>query len=128
MGRLLSKQGVQPDLLISSPAKRATETARQFANELNISADNIRYEKNLYMANSEEIIEIIRNLDGDLQTVMLFGHNPGLTDAVNKLSDFHIDNVPTCGVVLMQTDSQSWKDIATKRSTFVSFEYPKKYL
>lgn len=46
---------------------------------------------------------------------MLFGHNPGLTNLFNEISDAYLDNLPTCAVVMIQFESQSWTNIFTKK-------------
>ena len=52
-----------------------------------------------YGASAWEIFEISRGLDDRHEHVMIFGHNPGLTDAANMLTGAAIDNVPTAGLV-----------------------------
>jgi phosphohistidine phosphatase len=58
---------------------------------------------------------------------MCFGHNPALTDLVNHISTTHfIDNVPTCGVVEMTFDIESWASVGEVEPSQVDFDYPKK--
>lgn len=55
---------------------------------------------------------------------MFFGHNPTMTDLVNRLMDFKIDNMPTCGAFCAAFDVVSWADVVEARGTFVVFEHP----
>jgi hypothetical protein len=58
--------------------------------------------------------------------VFLFGHNPGLTDLVNELSEEPIPNVPTCGVVEFRIAGASWSDVRRDTVRRVDFDYPKR--
>jgi phosphohistidine phosphatase len=127
MAKLLSQQGVSPDKIVSSPANRAVTTALFFCDPLSYNFDDISLKAKLYEASSEEILDVIRNLDNSFNDVMLFAHNPGLTDLANNLIDNSIDNIPTCGIVSLNLKIKSWEEINPKNSEKIFFEYPKKY-
>jgi phosphohistidine phosphatase len=71
------------------------------------------------------LLMLVRQLPEEVDSVLLFGHNPALTALVNHLSDFSLDNLPTAGVVAIGFDT-SWVDITTKSGRKLFFEYPKK--
>jgi phosphohistidine phosphatase len=125
MGERLSKREIEPDVILSSPATRAMVTAKIIAQELGHPQDEIRVDERLYGASAFELLEIIQALNDRLDCVMLFGHNPGLTDLANDLGG-DIDNVPTCGVVEMEFDTDSWALIDDVDPTRIDFDYPKK--
>jgi phosphohistidine phosphatase len=127
MAKLLSKQGVSPEVIISSPANRAITTARYFCDLLNYSFQNIVLEPKLYEASGEEILDVVFNIKDSVNNIMLFSHNPGLTDLADNLSAKPIDNIPTCGIVAFSFNIQSWEKINNNNSEMVFFEYPKKY-
>ncbi len=127
MGKLLKKLGVTPQLIITSPAERTYSTAKIFADELNYDIDKIEVKKSLYLADYEEMIEIINNINESYSVVLLFGHNPGLTDLSNVLSDEEIENIPTCGVVSFTPRPDKWNEIKAKSCTLNFLEFPKKY-
>jgi phosphohistidine phosphatase len=58
---------------------------------------------------------------------MIVGHNPGLTLLNNHISHHYIDNIPTCGIVALQTE-KDWKEIGKYSCRFLFFEHPKMYL
>ena len=126
MGNILYDKEVVPDLIISSPAKRAKRTAMEIADKLGYSQKKILFDENLYEASSQDILEIIRNINDEYNSIMIFGHNPGLTMLNNSVSNFYIDNIPTCGVVAMQ-HSDKWMDIKSNSCKHLFFEYPKLY-
>jgi phosphohistidine phosphatase len=128
MGKRLKEKGILPTLMITSPAKRARSTARKIAEEIKYKKDDIKEERKLYHAEEDVILEVIRKIKDKHNVVMLFGHNPGLTNFVNSLQDkeFDIDNVPTCGIVAFQLKIDSWNDISWGKGTMVFFDYPKR--
>jgi phosphohistidine phosphatase len=125
MGERLAKREIEPDAMITSPATRALTTAEIIAREIGHPEEEIRVDEHLYGASAFELLEIIQELDDHLDCVMLFGHNPGLTDLANDLG-CDIDNVPTCGIVELEFDIDSWSCIDDGDPTCIDFDYPKK--
>ena len=127
MAGVLKKKGIKIDLILSSPAKRALITAKIFAKELGIPEKEIMADKNIYEASRKELLKLLIETDNSINNLMLFGHNPGLTYLSNYLCDFETDNIPTCGIISMQMDFDSWKYLGNKSCNLKFFEYPKKY-
>lgn len=118
------KGGVIPDILISSPAVRALETAGIFAAELGYPPDKIARRKALYDQNANVFRAVLREMKDSCERIMLFGHNPSITDAARAFApEFH-DEIPTAGVVTIAFDITSWKEIADGRGTMKSVKYP----
>lgn len=127
MPKILIQQGVNLDLIITSPANRAITTAKYFCESLSYFFNNIRVEPKLYGAGNEDILSVIQNIDNSFSNIMLFAHNPGLTDLTNDLINKKIDNVPTCGIVTLISKIDSWDGLSKDNTELVFFEYPKKY-
>ena len=128
MGNLLRQKGVSPDVIISSPAKRAITTAKTIAKEVGYPINKIMEVENIYEASAGELINIINDIDDKHETAILFGHNPGFTMLSNYLSGQRIDNLPTCGVVHIEFPFESWNKVEIDSGKLIEFEYPKKYL
>jgi len=128
MAQLLVKQGVKPDLLVSSPAKRALTTAIFFAEAFGLSADDVQREPNIYEAHPMQIQHIISKLPNDSSTVMIFGHNPTFTDVANVFTKDYIDNLPTCGVVKITSSAESWGSFSETNSKVIACYFPKEVL
>ncbi len=126
MGKILSGKGITPDLIISSPAKRAAVTAKIISSAIGYPEKNIEFNNNIYDATGGELLKIISQTDNNYNSIMIFAHNPGLTILQNNLSDRFIDNIPTCGVVALQLGN-SWNKAEINSAKFIFFEYPKKY-
>lgn len=127
MGKFLKKENHYPDLILSSPAKRALKTARIIAEEIGYPKNKIEEEIKIYEASVSDLLKITNQLDEKLNTVFLFGHNPGFTDFLNYLTDESISNIPTCGIAKIEFEVDSWKKISGGTGKLVYFNSPKKH-
>lgn len=112
-GRELLKIQLCPDLIISSPAVRTTQTARIFADLLGYPAGKIRYEKKLYSGmQAGAFIRMLQELDDQYDTAMVVGHNPTVYYFITfLLPDFSLD-VPTCSTIVMDFKVDRWADLS----------------
>ena len=127
MGNKLKEKGIIPGLIVTSPAKRAANTAKTIAVEIGFSEKEILINENIYEASSAELINVIHNFDNKYNSIMMFGHNPAFTMLNNYLTDHYIDNIPTCGVVGIQFNS-SWKSVQSGSGKSLFFIYPKMFV
>jgi len=125
MGKRLAKCKVKPDLIVSSPARRALSTAEIFANELDYKAKDIVVDARLYATEAETLLGVIGELSDKLKCVMLFGHNPEFTDLAHRLSS-EVTLMPTCAVAEFTFESKSWSTIGSAKPAKVVLDYPKK--
>lgn len=126
MGGLLKNKNVKPDLIVSSHAERAKQTAFSFAASLGYPEKHILISQRLYEASYIEIIDIINETDNDVMVLLVFGHNPGLTTLHNIICDKYIDNIPTCGITEYEFNG-NWNQLNASTCKLISFEFPKKY-
>ena len=127
MGKLLNERGEIPEMMISSPAKRAFSTAKRIAEEVDYPSKKIEKDEALYMADTDDFLSVIQSAPDSVNKLMLYGHNYGITYFANHISASDIDNIPTCGVVRIDFDAESWKEIDNKKGKLIFFEYPKKH-
>lgn len=125
MGARLRKRGFTPDLILSSSAVRARHTTELVAAELGLAADQIRYEKDLYLASAPELGDMLPDLAEDHEDVVIVAHNPGLTSFANRIADAQIDNLPTCGVFSVLLDIDGWSEVLHRRGKLDFFDFPK---
>ncbi|HTF17961.1 MAG TPA: histidine phosphatase family protein [Chryseolinea sp.] len=127
MGKRLKEKEIHPDLIISSPAKRAFATAKKIAKILKYPRDSIKVEKKLYDGDEDSMLAALSKLKDKHNVVIMFGHNPGLTDFVNSImsEELDIDNVPTCGVVAFQFQAERWDQVTWGTGKMLFFDYPK---
>ena len=98
-------------LMFCSTAKRATDTALIFAQNLNFPIDSILFSDDFYTFDATELEKVIKSFDAATESVILFGHNAAITNFVNKFGHISIDNVPTCGFVSISFDTNCWSKI-----------------
>lgn len=128
MGRQLLELKVVPDLIISSSANRAKTTASIIAKEIGYQEENILLEEDLYHASTFDIKSVIQSVSDEHNTIFVFGHNPGFTDLANQFNPKdYIPNVPTCGIVTIQSKATTWKEVNTENSKAIAFIYPKMF-
>ncbi len=126
MGRELAKRGFIPDLIVSSPAKRALKTAVNIARRVGASPRKIERNEIMYSSGIEGILGMIRKLDDGIRTAIVVGHNPDITALANRLGDFRIDNVPTCGMVCFNFEGRKWQKAIDSGGKMAFYEFPKK--
>ncbi|OEK08392.1 histidine phosphatase family protein [Flavivirga aquatica] len=99
------------NMVMSSDAVRAKTTAKIFINNLNINEDIVHYDHKLYDFAGNDLIEVIKSCDNSIDNLMIFGHNHAITAFVNTYGSQYIENVPTCGIVIIQFDIKKWNDL-----------------
>ena len=120
MAELMKEKGVHPDIILSSPARRARSTGKYFARALD---SKLLLDEAIYEASPSTLKRVIRKAFESYDKVMLIGHNPSLTILCNELSDYFIDNLPTAGIVGIEFTSGD-----LDKGKMIFFEYPKKGL
>lgn len=125
MAKRILARGIHIELIISSTALRALTTAKYFANEIEISTANIIQHDFLYHAPPERFVKAIIQIPDEINTAAIFAHNPGITDFVNQLTATQIDDMPTCAVFAIQIDTDSWRNWASAKKTYLFADWPK---
>ena len=125
MAARLKNREILPDLLVSSPAKRALSTAKHFAAGFGISAAAIQEEQAIYEADSSTLLNAINRFDNKYNRIFLFGHNPGLTDLLNYLTDANLYNLPTAGIAVIDFPSNDWTLVSQYTGNLLLFDFPK---
>ena len=82
-------------------------------------------EEDFYFLGSGSIEAVIRSQDDGLNALMLVFHNPDITYFVNSIDDVRIDNVPTSGLIKLDSDIKQWQDWSHTNTQFDYFDYPK---
>jgi|TARA_B100000745_G_scaffold230192_1_gene154451 phosphohistidine phosphatase len=127
MGKLIMDKGEKPELLISSPANRAFSTAKVFASAMGLHETDVLIKDTIYGAGVHQLLNLVQDVDDLYNSIMLFGHNPTFTSFGNMVSGENIMNIVTCGVVRIDFEFSSWKNIDFNSGRMIYYEYPKKY-
>ena len=120
-----TERGGQPDLIISSTAKRAMMTAQIFADAFGIAASKIVGEKEIYDAFVSNIVKLINNLPYEANVALMFGHNPTFTSVANWFSkETYVNDMPTCSIVRLEANVADWKGFDRDTADLTGFWYP----
>ena len=122
---VLQKKIAIPDVFIASCANRALHTAMIFSYTFNYPLVNLRISKSLYNFSDGYLIKTVKALDDGFDSAIIFSHDHGISDYVNKFGSIILDHVPTCGVIGIKFDTNHWKNI--KSGTTFLTEFPKHY-
>lgn len=127
MGKIIQEKYQKPDLILSSPAVRAKTTAQIIAKAIDYPEKEIQYIEDLYFADTETYLDIIRKLDTDFKHIFVVSHNPGTTYIINRVSNARLDYMPTCGIAEIEFDENSWANINDKSGKIKQFDIPKNH-
>lgn len=122
--RLLDKQ-IKLDAFVTSTAKRALQTASHFIKIYERPLEELQLRDELYHAPASVYRDVLSALPDTVQSVAIFGHNPGITEFVNSLTSTRIDDMPTCGIFAFTADTERWSGFALSRKSFLFFDAPK---
>ena len=127
MARRLRARKLRPDRILTSPAVRALTTATIMAHELKVNAAHVLQDERLYLASAPDMLAVVREKGHDATHLMVFGHNPGITEFVNQLSaGEQIDNMPTCAIYTLQFAIAAWSELEWSSGIDADFDYPKR--
>ncbi len=126
MAQRINGAGIRPSLILSSPAVRAWTTAKAVAYDIGYPSEFLQREDGLYHASVRSLLKIIGEQDIGFNSLMVVGHNPGLTDFANHLMPRLTDNIPTCGVVSFGIDRDDWNLGGDAEIELMIYDYPKR--
>jgi len=125
MGQRITRHGIRPSQIICSPAVRAWSTARIIAREIGYPVEFLQREDNLYLASLDDLLDTVVAQDDGFNSLMLVGHNPGLTNFANFLVPGLTDNLPTAGVVSVEIEQDDWSLHKQPKTKLIVYDYPK---
>jgi phosphohistidine phosphatase len=130
-GRYLVAQGIEPDLVLCSPSTRTRETW-EYAAEAGVIATDIWYDRRIYSAGTEELLEVLHDVPADVRTVILVGHGPGVPWLADELtldgtSPQRVEltkKYPTSGLAVLHHTTR-WSDLAADDADLVDYVIPR---
>lgn len=115
LGELLASQAFNPDLIISSPANRASQTAHIVAERLRYPLEQIQVESSVYHEGTPSLLDLIKRLPNHFEKVMIFGHNPTMEMAVTNLLQSGAGfQMPTSAMACMESWVSDWQHFSTR--------------
>jgi phosphohistidine phosphatase len=112
MGETMYKNQFQPAAIISSPAKRAKQTA-VLIKEMAQLTSGIEYDERIYEASPHRLLEVISGIDEKNESAMLVGHNPGLEGLIKILTG-EVRSLATAALAVIDLSAENWSEIAAE--------------
>lgn len=125
MGLRLAARGLEPDLILSSTAARARQTAELVLAGLGGTAE-LRSDPRIYLASPGELLAVIAGVGDDIRELMLVGHNPGMTELVRMIvPGLGLANLPTAGAVAVDCETSRWSSVDAAAFALRFYDFPK---
>jgi phosphohistidine phosphatase len=130
-GRYLVTEGIEADLVLCSPSQRTRETW-EYAAEAGATAADVWYDRRIYNADTDELLDVIHEVPSDARTVILVGHGPGVPSLADDLaldgtSPERVElsrKYPTSGLAVLHLTCR-WADLGSDDADLVSFAVPR---
>lgn len=130
IGRWAHAQKLKPDAVLSSPARRAAQTAEAVCIHLCVDPADITWNERIYLASLPTLLEVLASLPASAKQVVLIGHNPGLEDLLLHLApdaeaQRHADKLLTTATLAqLRIPDKDWKP-AARSATLLRFVRPR---
>lgn len=123
MGEVIGKNKFEINLIVSSPAERAKQTAVLVKEAAPINGE-IVFDEKIYEASPHRLLEIVSALNNKLESAMLVGHNPGFENLVKILTG-ESEAMPTAALAVIDLDIKNWNETSAGKGTLRNFIRPK---
>ncbi|MEQ1923240.1 MAG: histidine phosphatase family protein [Pyrinomonadaceae bacterium] len=123
MGEFIAKKGLEPSVIVSSPAMRAKTTARLIKDAGSLSAE-IVFEKSIYEASPNALRQVVSEIDHEHASVLLVGHNPGMESFIQYLTG-ELEPMPTAALAVIELMVEKWAEINDRSGNLLGIYRPK---
>ena len=128
MAQRLAALQLGAEKALLSPAKRVVQTADILTEDGAFAEGISEIVPDLYTFSYEDLAMYLKQLDDAITSVVLVGHNPAITDLLNFLALEEITNVPTCGIAVLEVDTEKWSELRAGGAELRHYDYPKSEL
>lgn len=123
-GQFLAGKNVNVQAFLSSTAQRARQTTETIADQLKYGMEQITFTEEIYEASTRILFRLVTELPKEASTVIMLGHNPGLTFLAEYLTGEVIGNVAPSGIVHLRWQEVSWEEISQNSGELVTYHPP----
>ncbi len=126
MGKIIFDNHFQPEIIVSSPAERAKQTAILIKENARIEGE-IEFDRRIYEATPLQLFQTISETSEDKKSMMLVGHNPGLENLIKVLTG-EIQAMPTAALAAINLNINNWNEISAECGELQTLLRPKEIL
>lgn len=123
IGEVIARKHYLPDAILSSPARRAMQTAILVKEAAGANA-LITYDERIYEASPQALRQVVSETGEEKESVMVVGHNPGMEGFIKYLTG-NSEPMPTASVAAIDLDIENWNDLAAECGTLLEIIRPK---
>lgn len=123
MGNVMRDNGYAPDIILSSPAVRARETARLAKQGGSLDGDLVPDDR-IYEASPQTLRQVIAEVNDKFTSAMLVGHNPGIEGFIRYLTGT-LEPMPTAALAVVELNTASWSGVAATSGKVIKIIRPK---
>jgi phosphohistidine phosphatase len=123
IGSFVRQQKIHPDVIVSSPAKRARQTAELVLKSAGLEVE-LRFDERIYEASVRRLLEVISQIEDARNTAMLVGHNPGFEELFESLTG-EARHLPTAALACIETGTETWSKVGVEAGNLKWFIAPK---
>ncbi len=130
IGVWLATNDLVPDYVICSPAERALVTAEKCCKAMGQGSGNIVQQQKIYLADADDLLEVLRQVPTEVSRALLVGHNPGLEELLLSLTAAEIEPaedgklLPTATLAILEID-EDWSDLKQSGARLVKLIRPR---
>ena len=125
MARRLIELALIPDLIVTSSARRAAQTAEIMLHELSLLPRTIRYEEALYLGGAQDILKLVRDIGPRVSHLMIIGHNPGISEAAHVLvPSREMGGLSPAALCTITFDIEQWSAVEPSTARDSMYETP----
>ncbi|QNH62686.1 SixA phosphatase family protein [Hymenobacter sediminicola] len=126
MGQALAQRDTHIDLLLASTAVRSLTTAALVAKEIGYPHEKIQVRPEIYHADLQTLLRVVRESPDEADSVLLVGHNNTITDLANHLMESPLsEEMPTASIVCLHFQTEHWADVDRSNAEFYFFDCPR---
>jgi phosphohistidine phosphatase len=126
IGRKLKANSFSPEILICSPAKRASQTMNLLIPAIGFPKESVVFDESIYEASVGGLLNIVQSLDDRSGSAMLIGHNPGISLLAGELCGKAVAQIPTCSILTIHIPSSHWNNAGPIACQLLNFDHPRK--
>ena len=123
LSAFLTKEKINPDLILSSPAVRARQTIEAILHSSKLSSE-LRFDERIYEATADKLLDVVSEIEKTSQSVIIVGHNPGLEELLDGLTG-ESKTMPTGALAKITFKDSNWNSIGSRAGTLEWLVKPK---
>ena len=123
MGEVMTKNSFSPEIIVSSPAERAKQTANLVKDSAALQAE-VLFDERIYEASPLRLLDVVSGIEDEYDSALLVGHNPGFENLIRVLTG-KIEAMPTAALAIVDLEIGSWKEINAETGSLRNLIRPK---